>query len=78
LVFNGMRWVWSAMLDHFTYKVVYSVLLTVEIILGITFPFVVQHKWLYAVWICLGYWCLGGHFTLVPNEMKKVFGGKTT
>lgn len=29
-------------------------------------------------WICLGYLCLGGHFTLVPNECKKIFGKNTT
>ena len=30
------------------------------------------------IWICLGYFCLGGHFTLTPNEMKKVFGEPAT
>jgi hypothetical protein len=78
LVFNGMRFIWSALLDHFSYKTVYGFLLSIEIIIGCTFPSIREIDWLYTVWICLGYLCLGGHFTLVPNEMKKIFGGKTT
>lgn len=77
-IFNGMRFIWSALLDHYSYKVVYGTLLVLEIALGLSYPSIIDNKWLTTVWICLGYWCLGGHFTLVPNEMKKVFGGSTT
>lgn len=35
---------------------------------------IINYKYIVAVWICLGYLALGGHFTLVPNEMSKVFG----
>ena len=66
-VFNGMRFVWSWLLDYYSYKSVYGALLVIEIIVGVTMPFLLTHKWLYTVWICLGYWCLGGHFTLLPN-----------
>jgi hypothetical protein len=77
-IFNGLRFIWSWALDYFSYRVVYGTLLTIEILIGCTMPSVVGYRWVYAVWICLGYLCLGGHFTLVPNEMKKVFGSKTT
>ena len=77
-IFNGMRFIWSALLDKFPYKVVYGTLLVIEIIIGFTIPFVVDYKWLYAIWVCLAYLCLGGHFTLVPNELKQLFGPKTT
>lgn len=77
-VFNGMRFIWSALLDHFEYKTVYGILLVLEISLGVTYPLIIDEKWLVGIWICLGYWCLGGHFTLVPNEMKKIFGANTT
>jgi hypothetical protein len=77
-VFNGMRFIWSALLDHFEYKTVYGILLVLEISLGVTYPLIIDEKWLVGIWICLGYWCLGGHFTLVPNEMKKIFGENTT
>lgn len=77
-IFNGMRFIWSWLLDHFSYKQVYGTLLCIEITLGCTYPSIINNKWLVLCWICLGYWCLGGHFTLVPNEMKKIFGSKTT
>jgi hypothetical protein len=28
--------------------------------------------------VCLGYFCLGGHFAILPNEVKKVFGPHAT
>lgn len=77
-VFNGMRFIWSWLLDHYSYKAVYGTLLVVEITVGVTMPFLLSRKWLYTVWICVGYWCLGGHFTLLPNQVKKVFGGNAT
>ena len=76
--FNGMRFIWSALLDHYSYKVVYGIMLTIEIVIGFSFPYVVQNTGVYVTWICLGYLCLGGHFTLVPNECKKIFGKDTT
>jgi len=30
------------------------------------------------VWICLALFCEGGHFTLVPNVLKKIFGDQAT
>lgn len=30
------------------------------------------------VWICLALYCEGGHFTLVPNILKKIFGDQAT
>lgn len=77
-IFNGLRFTWSWLLDHYSYRTVYGIMLTLEIIIGCSMPSVVEYEWIYATWICLGYLCLGGHFTLVPNEMKKVFGSKTT
>lgn len=77
-VFNGMRFIWSALLDYFPYKIVYGILLVLEITLGLTYPLIINVKELVGIWICLGYLCLGGHFTLVPNEMKKIFGDNTT
>ena len=37
-----------------------------------------ENKILYTIYICVGYLCLGGHFTLIPNECKKVFGPNAT
>ena len=77
-VFNGMRFVWSWMLDHMPYRTVYGILLAAEVCIGVTMPLVVNQKWLYTLWICAGYLCLGGHFTLLPNQFKNVFGDQAT
>lgn len=77
-IFNGARFIWSALLDYLPYKVVYGVLLTIEITVGLTYPYIIDSEILVATYICLGYWCLGGHYTLIPNEMKKLFGDNTT
>ena len=33
---------------------------------------------LYAIWISLILLCEGGHFTLVPNVLKKIYGERGT
>ena len=38
----------------------------------------IQTKETYMVWICLALFCEGGHFTLVPNVLKKIFGDQAT
>ena len=37
--------------------------------------FVDESPALYAVWVSLIMFCEGGHFTMVPNVLKKIFGG---
>jgi len=32
----------------------------------------------YAVWVCGALFCEGGHFTLVPNILKKIYGDQAT
>jgi len=38
----------------------------------------IKSKETYAIWICLALFCEGGHFTLVPNMLKKIFGDQAT
>lgn len=78
LVFNGMRFIWSMLLDHYSYKSVYGSMLVLEILIAFTFPLVVNYTWIYVCYICIGYLCLGGHFTLLPNVCKQIFGDKAT
>ena len=77
-VFNGLRFLWSFALDYLDYKYVYAILLCLQIVIAVTYHMIIEEKNLVGIWICMGYWCLGGHFTLVPNEMKKVFGKPAT
>ena len=32
----------------------------------------------YLIWICAALFCEGGHFTLVPNVLKKIYGDQAT
>ena len=41
-------------------------------------PLVAESEGLYAVWISLMLFCEGGHFTLVPNVLKKIYGERGT
>ena len=43
-----------------------------------TMFFAVKTKVTYMVWVCGALFCEGGHFTLVPNILKKIFGNQAT
>ena len=77
-LFNAARFIWSACLDHYSYKEVYGVLLLLQIFLAATMSFAIKSKAFYLSWICLALLCEGGHFTLVPNILKKIFGRQAT
>ena len=77
-VMNASRFLWSMLTDYFSYKVIYGILLTMQIILNFTVPQVADSNALYAIWIALMLLCEGGHFTLVPNVLKKIYGEKGT
>jgi len=73
---NSVRFIWSLATDHFSYKAVYSVLLIMQIVLCFTMTFVDESPALFGVWVSLILFCEGGHFTMVPNVLKKIFGGE--
>ena len=77
-IFNALRWVWSWMLDYYNYKQVYGILLVSQIFLNFTITFVSKNTWLYGVWIILFMFSEGGHFTLVPNMLKLIYGSSAT
>ena len=70
------RFIWSFLIDHYAYKTVYGVLITIQIILAFTFPLIVHYKYWFAVWVCITMCCEGGHFTLSPAIYKKLFGSE--
>ena len=73
-IFNAIRFVWSALLDKFSYKLVYGVLLTLQIIFGILIVLCRKSPVLYSVSYCVLMLCEGGHFTILPNITKQIFG----
>jgi len=38
----------------------------------------VQSKLTYAAWICMMMFTEGGHFTIIPNALKELYGDKAT
>ena len=77
-IFNAIRFIWSGLLDRYSYKVVYGTLLVLQIIFGTLIIFCKKSEGLYAICYCMIMFCEGGHFTIVPNVLKQIFGDKAT
>ena len=77
-VCNSIRFVWSFATDYFSYKTVYGLMLVIQIVINFTMPLIAKNAGLFFIWICILLLCEGGHFTLVPNVLKKIFGEKGT
>jgi MFS family permease len=75
-IMNSCRFVWSGLLDKFTYKTVYGALLAIQIGIGLTMEMVKNNEVLYCVWVAMSLFTEGAHFSLVPNVLKMIFGDK--
>jgi hypothetical protein len=75
---NAIRFVWSTATDYYSYKLIYGILLVLQIVIDFTVPLVAHSKGLYAIWVSLMLLTEGGHFVLVPNILKKIYGDKGT
>ena len=75
---TSLRFLWSAALDQKSYKLVYGVLLVCQVLVSLTMFVAIQSKLSYIIWICIGLFCEGGHFTIVPNTLKQIFGDQAT
>ena len=75
---NLLRFTWSWALDHYSYKVVYGTLLLLQIFLNFTIFFIDKNWYTYALWIWLFVLAEGGHYSLLPNILKRIFGSKAT
>ena len=71
---NASRFIWSFMTDYFPYKLIYGILVSMQIALNFTIMQVAESELFYAIWISLLLLCEGGHFTLAPNVLKKIYG----
>ena len=76
--FATIRFIWSGLLDTYSYRKVYGALLCVQIVSGICIVLFSHIKWVYAFFYSMILFCEGGHFTLVPNILKQIFGPKAT
>lgn len=73
-VFGAIRFVWSYLVDRYSFKLSYGIILCINIIFGSTLVLVSKSKALYLIWVCMLVWAEGAHFSLVPTLCAKLFG----
>lgn len=74
---GGSRILAGWLMDNYPFKRVYLALLLIQLVVCCTITTVVQsNKYLYLIWVMIGYNCLGPHFVLFPANMVKTFGIK--
>ena len=76
--FSGFRFVWAFLMQKFSFKVVYSIMLLIQIVVSLTIYWTVRYKFLYLISICMSIWLQGGHFTVLPTVCGIIYGDKAT
>ena len=71
---GGFRFFWSWLIDHYSFKFSYTIILVMQILLCFTFEYVKEYKVGFFIWVCLLIWTEGGHFTNLPTVCSKIFG----
>jgi len=61
-------------LDYAKFKHVFGLVLLVQIVLAVTFPYIVDQKWLFFVWLCFTNIVQGSIFVSVTTLFAKMFG----
>jgi len=74
----GFRFIWSFMMQKLSFKMVYSIMLVLQILVAVTINWSVRNRYSYLVSICLTIWIEGGHFTTLPTVCGKLYGMKGT
>ena len=79
-VANGLsRIIWGPIQDKTGFKAIYRVVLVIELLVCSLITFIVQtNRYLYMVWVFMGYMCLGAHFVLTPNCILAIFGMRSS
>ena len=74
-VFNGIfRYLWGQLMDKTSFKISYAILICTQTLLVMTLYYVVSVKALYFIWVAVIFCCEGGHFSLFPTIVAKLFG----
>ena len=77
---GACRFFWSFLLDKYSYRSVYGIIILLQIIIGFSFPTIMDmppsksKSFLYAACVCISFNCEGGHFVLAPTIYAKLFG----
>ena len=70
----GFRFTWAFMMQKFSFKFVYSIMLILQIITAMTLNLSVKNRYTYLISIWLTIWIEGGHFTVLPTVCGKIYG----
>ena len=74
-VFNGsFRYVWGQLMDKTSFKISYAILICTQTLLIMTLYYIASVKALYLIWISIIVCCEGGHFSLFPTIIAKLYG----
>lgn len=81
-VFAAFRFIWSFLLDKYSYKKIYGALIVLQLLVALSLPSILQCKdgkfknTLFLLSVCFGFFCEGGHFVLAPTIFAKLFGAQ--
>ena len=74
---NGsMRTVWALCMEKFGFKAVFYTIITLQLIIGATLPYITFSQPLYGIYVAMSLACMGGYFSCFPAYVTKIFGIK--
>ena len=78
LLNGGFRISWGFVYDALGFKIPYTIVTTLQIIVSASFYFSVDHLWSYYITNILENVVFAGHGTIAPPIVSKIFGMKNT
>jgi OFA family oxalate/formate antiporter-like MFS transporter len=72
---NGVsRFAWGFLYDMVPFKILISIVNSLLLVCAITFPFVVQYKACFMIYMIIIYFAYGGLYAIFPSITYKIFG----
>lgn len=76
-VCNGtMRSVWAFSMEAVGFKIIFYIIVSLQLIIAATIPMVTFSKELYGLYIAVTLACMGGYFSCFPAFVTRIFGNK--
>lgn len=74
-IFNGsFRYIWGWVMDKTSFKKSYTALIIIQTVFIMTLYYVASIEALYLIWVCVIVCCEGGHFSLYPTVIARMYG----
>lgn len=74
-IFNGFgRLVFGMLFDHFSFKVLSTIINSVLLAFAIILPFLADSKPMFLIAVCLIYFVYGANYSIYPTQTMRVFG----